>query len=81
MRVQAINKVSNENYKIPIIIKNGKLARIKVDGGILLNEIDVELGFNNFLIVNNTKINDNTIATGNSNNLEIVNKLENIKND
>ena len=81
LRVQAINKVSNENYKIPIVIKNGKLARIKVDGGILLNEIDVELGFNNFLIVNNTKINDNTIATGNSNNLEAINKLENIKNE
>lgn len=77
LRKQAIDKITNENYKIPITIENGKLARLKVDGGILLVEVPVKLGENNFIFLNKEKIKDNTIASGNSNQLEEINKLEN----
>ena len=52
VRESTILNVKNEQYQIPMLIKNGKLAKCKVRGGILLLETDVKLESRKHQILN-----------------------------
>lgn len=81
VREDAIMTVPNDQYKIPLKIEKGKLMKCKVSGGILLLEIPVEIGFNNYLFLKDTKVVDNNVVSGNSNEVAEVTQLMGTKDE